>query len=125
MPGAVGAHPAVVEAEEVNALASLLQVHDPGLGVLELEPKLAQDLPQRQKRRVGLRPCPAHRQQIIREPDQNPVPALRPLPVKPMQVDVAQAGRNHTALRGSGHVPRTAPSSITPERSIARRSFRT
>src|SRR6476646_4327259 len=104
MPGSVGAHPSMMEAEEVNALASLLQVHDPGLGVLELEPKLAKDLPQRRERRLALRPRLAHRQQIIREPDKNPVPALRPLPVKPMQVDVAQAGRDHTALRGSGHV---------------------
>ena len=84
MPSAAGAYPAVMEAEEINALASLLQVHDPGLGVLELEPKLTQDLPQRRKRRFGLRPRLAHRQQIIREPDKNPVPAICPLPVKPM-----------------------------------------
>ena len=84
MPGAFGAHPAVVEAEEINPLASPLQVHDPGLGVLELEPKLAQDLPQRQQRRLDLRPCPTHHQQIVRETNQNSVPALGPLPVKPV-----------------------------------------
>ena len=50
-----------MEAEEVNPLAIQLQVHDPGLGILELEPKFAQDLPQRRERRLGLRPCPAHR----------------------------------------------------------------
>jgi hypothetical protein len=60
-------------------------VHDPRLGVLELEPKLAEDLSQRRKRRFGLRPCPAHRQQIVGEPDQNSVSALCPLPVEPMQ----------------------------------------
>ena len=33
----VPARPAVVEAEEVKPLASLLQMHDPRLGLLELE----------------------------------------------------------------------------------------
>ena len=33
---AVAAHPAVMEAEEIKALASLCQMHDPGLGRLEL-----------------------------------------------------------------------------------------
>jgi hypothetical protein len=84
-------------------------VHDPGLGVLELEPKLAQDLPQRRERRFGFRPRSAHCQQIVRETDKNPVPALRPLPVKPMQIDVAQAGRNYPALRGAGHVAHDRP----------------
>ena len=88
---AVGAHPPVVEAEEIDALASLLQVHDPRLGVLELKAQLGQDQPQRRERRFGLLPRSAHRQQIIRVTHQNPVPALRPLPVKPVQIDVAQA----------------------------------
>ncbi len=42
MPGAVGTDPPMVEAEEINALASLLQVHDPCLGVLELKAQLRQ-----------------------------------------------------------------------------------
>ena len=41
------AHPTVVEAEEIKALASLCQMHDPGLGRLELEAQLGQDRPQR------------------------------------------------------------------------------
>jgi hypothetical protein len=99
----------VLEAEEINPLASLSQVHDPGLGVLELKPKLRQDRPQRRKRRLGLRTRPAHHHQIVRETHQNATPALRPLPVKPVQVDVAQAGRDHPALRRSGQLARDRP----------------
>jgi hypothetical protein len=79
--GAGGAHPSVVEAEEVHPLASLREVHDPGLGVLQLEPKFAQDQPQRRERRLGFPPCPAHRKQIVCEPHEDPVPALGALPV--------------------------------------------
>ena len=84
MPGAGGAHALVVEAEEVDFLASLLEVHDPGLGVLELQAKLTQDLPQRHERRFGFRPCSAHHQQIVGETDKHPLPALCPLPVEPV-----------------------------------------
>jgi hypothetical protein len=55
MLSAVGADPPVMETEEINALASLLQVHDPRLSILELKAQLRQDQPQRRKRRVGLR----------------------------------------------------------------------
>ena len=88
---AVGPDPPVMEAEEINALASLLQVHDPRLGVLELKAQLRPDQPQRRKRRLGLRPRSAHRQQIVREPNENSVSPVCPLPVKPVQVDVAKA----------------------------------
>ena len=98
MPGAAGAHPAVVEAEEVKSLASLPQVHDPRLGLLGLKAQLGQHLPQRRKRRLGLCPRPAHRHQIVCVADQNPVTALRPAPVKPVQVDVAQQRRDDAAL---------------------------
>ena len=47
MPSAPGAHPTVVEAEEIDALASLLQVHDPRLGILELQAQLRHDRPKR------------------------------------------------------------------------------
>src|ERR1019366_682256 len=100
MLSAVGADPPVMETEEINALASLLQVHDPCLSVLELKAQLRQDQPQRRKRRLGLLPRPAHRQQIIRETNETPMPARRPLPVKPMQIDVAQARPEPPALRG-------------------------
>src|SRR6185312_13554930 len=54
-----------MEAEEVNPLAIQLQVHDPGLGVLELEPEFAEDLPHRGERCFGLLPCSAHHKQIV------------------------------------------------------------
>ena len=62
---AVSSDPPVMEAEEINALASLLQVNDPGLGVLELKAQFSQDQPQRRKCRFGLLPRQAHHQQII------------------------------------------------------------
>jgi hypothetical protein len=60
-PGAVGAHPSVMETEEVHSLASFPQVHDPGLGVLELKAQLHQDRPKRDQCRFGFRPRSAHR----------------------------------------------------------------
>jgi len=53
MPSAAGTYPPVMEAEEIHTLASLLQVHDPRLGVLELKTQLRQDHPKR-----GERPAP-------------------------------------------------------------------
>ena len=91
---ALGADPPVVEAEEIDALVlTLLQMHDPRLGVLELKAQFSQDQPERRERRFGLLARAAHRQQIIRVTQENPMSALGPLPVKPMQVDVAQARR--------------------------------
>lgn len=47
------AHPAVVEAEEVNVLASFPQVHDPRPVFLHSEAELGEDRPQRLKRPAG------------------------------------------------------------------------
>jgi hypothetical protein len=46
--GALGAaaHVAVVEAEEVEALASFAQVHDPRLRLFRLKPKLGEQRPE-------------------------------------------------------------------------------
>jgi hypothetical protein len=55
---------------------------------------------------LGLSPGPAHHDHIVREAHQLAGPALSPLPVKPVEIDVAQARRDHPALRGSGHVTR-------------------
>jgi hypothetical protein len=44
----------VVEAEEVEALASFRQVHDPRLGLFRLEPELGQQRPERGERAPGL-----------------------------------------------------------------------
>jgi hypothetical protein len=56
----------VVEAEEVQALPTLLQVHDPCLGLLESKPQLGEDHRERRKRPFGFLPTVAERQQIIR-----------------------------------------------------------
>jgi hypothetical protein len=92
-----------MKAEEINSFASLLQVHDPRLVRLELKPKLGQDRRQRGKRAPGLPLGVAQRQQIIGVADQHPAPARPPFPIKPVQVDVAQDGRDHPALRSSAH----------------------
>jgi hypothetical protein len=43
---ALRAHQSVVEAEKVQPLTPDVQVHDPGLGLLGLEPKIGQQDPQ-------------------------------------------------------------------------------
>ena len=47
------AHVAVVEAEEVEALASFAQVHDPRLGLLGLKPELGEKRPERRQGAPG------------------------------------------------------------------------
>ena len=51
-----------METEEVHSLASLLQVHDPRLGLLELEPQLFEDRRERRKRLFGFLSTVAERQ---------------------------------------------------------------
>src|SRR5215207_7229232 len=83
-----------MEAEEIKALASFAQVHDPGLGLLELEAHLGQDGRERRKGVLGLALAVTQHDQVIREADQHPFPARRPLPVEPVQIDVGKDGRN-------------------------------
>src|SRR6266540_843104 len=107
---AAGAHPAVMETEEVQPLASFAQVHDPRLRLLELQAQLGQDGSERRKSALGLRLCPAHHHEIIRVAHQHAAPARPPDPVEPVQVDVAQKRRDNTALRSAGHA--------TPDRAL-------
>src|SRR5512142_3183605 len=90
----VAAHPTVMKAEEIHALTTFLEVHDPCLGRLELKAKLGQDRRQRSEGAFGLLSAVAERQQIVRVADQHAGTAVRPLPVEPVQVDVGQAGRD-------------------------------
>ena len=82
-----GAHHAVVEAEEVEPFPIHLQVHDPGLGRLELKAQLGQDRPKRHQRRFGLPLAVAQHHQVIRVAPPHSRPALGPLPVEPMQIE--------------------------------------
>jgi len=93
----------MMKAKEVHSLAFLPQVHDPRLGRLEFESHPGQDHRERHEGILGFPPGLAQRQQIVGIANQNPVPARLPFPVKPVQVDVAQDGRNNTALRGAAH----------------------
>ena len=75
VPGVAGAHPAVVEAEEVEPLASFPQVHDPRLGLLGLEAQVGQDRRERPKGGLGFPAGLAHRDEIIGVAAERPVPA--------------------------------------------------
>jgi hypothetical protein len=118
-----GAHPAMVEAEEVEVLASFPQLHDPRLRLLERQAQLGQDGVERLQGTLGLRPAPAHHDQIVGVAHQDAAAARLPDPVKPVQVDVGKQRRDHPTLRGAGQLRLTAPCSITPARSSARSSF--
>jgi len=74
-----------MEAEKVQPLSAFAQFHDPGLGVLERETELGEDLTQRDQRALGVSPGPAHHDHVIGETHQNPGPALGPLPVQPVE----------------------------------------
>jgi len=77
----------MVEAEEVHSLATVSQLHDPGLGVLRLPTEIGEQNPQPRKRRDGLPLGPAQHHQVIDVPHQRPVRAA-PCPVEPVQEDV-------------------------------------
>jgi hypothetical protein len=87
----------VVEAEKVQPLPAFAQLHDPGLGVLEREPELGEDRPQRIKRVLGFPASSAQHDNVVRVADQDPISTLGPPPVEPVQIDVAQQGRDHPA----------------------------
>jgi hypothetical protein len=51
-----GSHPPVVEAKEIQSFASLSEVHDAGLGLLELKAQFGRDGSKRDQRRFRLGP---------------------------------------------------------------------
>jgi hypothetical protein len=64
--------------------------------------QFGEDRRQRHKSAFGFPAGLAHHQQVIRVADECSAPARLPCPVEPVQIDVAQDGRNHTALRSPG-----------------------
>ena len=70
------ANPAVMKTEEIQPLTIISQIHDPGLGVLEVEPELRQDHRERLKSALGLLFAAAYRQQIVCIPNQYSAAAL-------------------------------------------------
>ena len=91
LPGRLRAHPAVVETEEIQPLATTLaQVHDPRLGRLRLQAEVGQQRRERPEGALGLLPGPTQHHQVIAVADQHAVPARIPFPVQPVQVDVAE-----------------------------------
>ena len=118
------AHPAVIEAEESRPSPACRRSHDPGLGLLGREAHLGQDRPKRLERRLGLPSVLAEHHQVIRVTPQRSAPALGPLPVKPVQIDVAQNRRErHRPAAFRSRRGGQRPSSMAPARNIARRSF--
>lgn len=119
------AHPAMLEAEEVNAFPALAQVHDPCLGLFRREAEVGQDRPQHTQCALGLPFGPAHHHEIVGVADEHTLTVRRPCPVKPVEVDVGQQRRDNAALWGPAMLLRIAPSCMTPTRNTARKSFRT
>lgn len=92
----------MVKAEEVETLAPLGQVHDPGLGRFRFQTEGGQQCRESRERGFGLLPGRAHHHEIVSEPDQPPIHPVVPRPVEPMQVDVAQQRTDHAPLGGAG-----------------------
>jgi len=63
---ALSAYPPVVKSEEIKSLGVLAlgQVHDPGLGLLQLQAQPGQHQPQPLERGLGLLPGKAHHDQV-------------------------------------------------------------
>jgi hypothetical protein len=59
------AHLAVMEAEEVKALAPFPQVDDPRLGLLRAQPEFGQQRPQRREGTAGVSLGATHHDQIV------------------------------------------------------------
>src|SRR6266481_5724288 len=97
-----------MEAEEIKAPASHLQVHYPGLGRLRLQAETGQQASQALQRPFGLAAGPAHDGRIVGITHQDPV-LLVPCPVEPVQVDVAEDGTYHPTLWGPGDRPPKLP----------------
>ena len=68
--------------------------------------------------------CPAHHDQIVGVADEHAAPACLPVPVEPVQVDVAEQGRDHPALRRAADAAPDRPVLHHPARNSARRSLR-
>ena len=71
----------MVEAEEIEALASLAQVHNPRLRLVGLEPKLREQRPERCKRAPSLALGPTDHDEIVGVTDEHTLPACLPPPV--------------------------------------------
>ncbi|MCW2560104.1 MAG: hypothetical protein JWP55_4068 [Mycobacterium sp.] len=93
------------ETEEHKALGFYLQVHDPRLGFRRLQAELGQRAPKPRQGGLDLRPGFAHHHQVVGETHQHTVLPLRPYPVEPVQVDVAERGADHPALGCAGRRP--------------------
>ena len=93
----------MVEAEEIKTPASFLQVNDPGLRRLRLQTHFAQQNREGPEGPFGLLAGGAHHHQIIGEADQDSHPAGLPSPVQPVQVDIAEQGRDNPTLGSPGN----------------------
>jgi hypothetical protein len=71
----------MVEAEEVDPLATLDQLHQPCLGRLRFQPEVGQQRGEPCEGTLGLAAGPAHHHEIIGVPDQHSVLARSPCPV--------------------------------------------
>jgi hypothetical protein len=107
--GSPPAHQPMVKAEEVKPPAAFGQVHNAGLGRLGLQAKLGQQCGQPRYRGLGLLPGGAQHQRVVGGAHPHPVLACPPCPVQPVQVDSAEHGREHSALRSASHAASQRP----------------
>jgi hypothetical protein len=75
-----------MKAQEVKAVTTFCQVHDPGLRRLGLKAQAREDRRQRSQRAIGFPAVLAHRDEIIGVADHHSRAACLPLPIKPVQV---------------------------------------
>lgn len=111
---------AVLDAEEVEPLASVAQLDDPGPGLLGRQTELGQDEPEHGERPLRLGPIPPHHHQIVGAAHEHTAAARLTGWVGPVQLEVREQGRDDPALRR----PRDAVSGPSPRRARARRSAR-
>ncbi|MGB3952888.1 MAG: hypothetical protein WBK99_07115 [Solirubrobacterales bacterium] len=92
----------MMKAEKVKTLSAFSQVHDPRLGLLEFKAHLDEELLERIQSALRLAPRLAHHYEIVGVATQCANSARLPLPVEPVEVDVAEQRRDRTALRRDG-----------------------
>jgi hypothetical protein len=87
-----------VAAEEVKPFPTLLEVHDPRLVWMQLEPQISEDLPRDPQRLVRLMLAVAERDPIVRIADERADTPRDERTVERVQVDVRQKRLDHAAI---------------------------
>ena len=79
----------MMEPQEIQALTTQFQMHDPRRGLLPFQPEFGQQFPLPHQRGFGLLTSPTHHDGVVGETDQHPMLTHIPHPIDPMQEHVA------------------------------------